>query len=400
MKCYSLTLAALVTAIAGSSCWADQNQSGFQVGKRGASFGSSSSRLKAIGPLLGGNGSPFGRSGSPFARNGSVGNGAQVSRRASTAGGTATCKNGSGLGQLGPCPQGGNQFGGPPIYDQSGGGQSLPLATATQTEAPTAAVVAQTTNTNTDDGANSDLEEIGGLFADSSDDGRYNVEVRDPLNQNFRVVKSDLSVRQANRLGDQLSEAFWVVTQAGGSSPTKKMVGDRAAAQKLAKELATDSSGGPPVVESIAYRIVSADAPAKDTPNLGDLVESALEEPESYSDKPDPAAPETSATFEDLFVDADGEPRPAQVWAGVSEGSDGRPQKFTLRLDADGQAEITVPTTKGEERKIESSYRMDEDVLVLTGDGGQETVLGRIVQEDDRRMTLVRATGQITLFRQ
>ncbi|MEM9023580.1 MAG: polysaccharide biosynthesis C-terminal domain-containing protein, partial [Bacteroidota bacterium] len=44
-------------------------------------------------------------------------------------------------------------------------------------------------------------------------DARFNLEVRDPVGTDYRVVKEDLSMKQATKLGDQLAKAFWVVSR-------------------------------------------------------------------------------------------------------------------------------------------------------------------------------------------
>ena len=87
------------------------------------------------------------------------------------------------------------------------------------------------------------------------------------------------------------------------------------------------------------------------------------------------------------------------LWEAATQDAEGNVTRILLNLNADGSAEMTVPTATGGKVTLERDFAIDaEGTFKLTG-GSSELVLGNVVEAGAEKVVLDRGGAKITFLR-
>lgn len=221
------------------------------------------------------------------------------------------------------------------------------------------------------------------------------VQVQHPLTFEWITVQSFGDEEQAQAYQERIEQRYWVLHRSNGSRQTSfQEAYSRSDANSRTASLRRAGNAILDVKPVVAQVVELSLLPLLDSAPLLD------DEPEQFdADLAGGAASEESGSFQETAPAAPNDLEALLgLWEAATRDADGNAQRLLLNLNADGSAELTVPTAGGGETRIERSFQIEDGAFKLV-DGASELVLGNLIEADADRVVLERPEGRITLTR-
>lgn len=202
----------------------------------------------------------------------------------------------------------------------------------------------------------------------------YEVRVQHPVSFAWKTIKIFADPELADAYATQIESRYWVLYGDRGAKPKYLEAGSLTEARSTAKTLRRSGAA----IKSIdAFQVEVAEE------SLQDIFDGAIAE-----------GPATSVVSK-----VPNELQPLLgLWEAVTKTADGQLSRILLNLNADGTAEMTVPTAAGGEVKINREFAVAEGEFKLT-DGESELVLGGVLEAGAEKVVLDRNGAKITFLR-
>ena len=223
----------------------------------------------------------------------------------------------------------------------------------------------------------------------------YEVQVQHPLTFAWQVVKTFPDEEAAYDYAAQIEVRHWVLYQ--GRSSGTKFIEARNVSDARSKATALRRAGA--IVQAIEpFQVeVSEESLQPIFDDAERFAEVSAEEPvfaaaEPAAEQPiaaPAAAPEVPNDLAPLLG----------LWEAATQDAEGNVTRILLNLNADGTAEMTVPTATGGKVTLEREFAIDAaGTFKLTG-GGRELVLGDVDEAGAEKVVLDRGGAKITFLR-
>ena len=85
------------------------------------------------------------------------------------------------------------------------------------------------------------------------------------------------------------------------------------------------------------------------------------------------------------------------LWEAVTQDASGQVNRILLNLNADGSAEMTVPSAGGGQVTIEREFAVEDGVFKLSGE--TDLILGNVLEAEADKVVLDRSGAKITFLR-
>jgi hypothetical protein len=146
-----------------------------------------------------------------------------------------------------------------------------------------------------------------------------------------------------------------------------------------------------PAVSTARITLVSASADESTTATSSPAPEESEDDTAKLADasaRADEQEPELDPALKNLVG----------TWLAVARHGDGELSTVELQLDDRGWARLTVPGPDGKPATTRQRVELEDDELKLTAPDA-EISLGKLIEFDERQLTLARSGGQITFVR-
>ena len=223
----------------------------------------------------------------------------------------------------------------------------------------------------------------------------YEVQVQHPLTFAWQVVKTFPDEEAAYDYAAQIENRYWVLYR--GRSDGTKFIEARNVSDARSKATALRRAGA--IVQAIEPFQVEVGEES-----LQPIFDDAEQFAEISAEEPVFASAERS-----VAQPLAGPPAAAEVpnelapllglWEAATQDAEGNVTRILLNLNADGTAEMTVPTATGGKVTLEREFAIDaEGTFKLTG-GSSELVLGEVLEAGADKVVLDRSGARITFLR-